>query len=67
MRVFSPVEKALNCSFGVSPKAAENLYYYAVGWSLFLSGFTSSIDFRQTLSKGCHVLQKCLKAMENLA
>ena len=40
--------------------------YYTAGWKLFLSGFTSSADFRQTLSNGYYVLQKCIKAVENI-
>ncbi len=40
--------------------------YYNAGWKLFLSGFTSSADFRQTLANGYYVLQKCLKAAESI-
>jgi len=39
--------------------------YYTAGWNLFLSGFTSSSDFRQTMTNGYYVLQKCFKAVRS--
>jgi hypothetical protein len=41
--------------------------YYTDGWKLFLSGFTSSADFRETLASGYYVLLKCIKAAESIA
>jgi hypothetical protein len=35
--------------------------FYLAGWNLFLSGFTSSNDFRWATASGYYVLQKCYR------
>jgi len=52
---------------GYSTIADHYRDYYLAGWKLFLSGFTSSDDFRLTLANGYYVLQNCLQAVENMA
>jgi len=51
---------------GYSKIADHYRDYYLAGWKLFISGFTSSVDFRQTLANGYYVLQNCFQAVENM-
>jgi hypothetical protein len=41
--------------------------FYLAGWNLFLSGFTSSSDFRWATMSGYYVLEKCLKVAKSIA
>jgi hypothetical protein len=41
--------------------------FYLAGWNLFLSGFTSSSDYRWATKSGYYVLLKCLKVAKTKA
>ncbi|MFW9958642.1 MAG: hypothetical protein ACFFCT_11285 [Candidatus Odinarchaeota archaeon] len=54
------------CAQGYDTIGDHYRNYYTAGWNLFLSGFTSSSYFRQTLAHGYYILQKCFKAAESM-
>ncbi|RDE13167.1 MAG: hypothetical protein C4K48_08815 [Candidatus Thorarchaeota archaeon] len=54
------------CAQGYNEIARRYQDFYMAGWNLFLSGFTSSDDFRWATTSGYYVLHQCLREAESM-